>query len=1039
MSGSRLARPSSRRDAPRNRRSRSPERRRGRERHRSRSPSPSRREPAPEQRPAASGAKALSMKERLAMWRKRKEPDRPESPVPTTGDAAADSGGTRSVSRASSHANDSSASGPFVTAPDSLASESCSPSDATFESLPTTPQEQHPPAMVAPPGRAIRLSLAKARPGPKRLQRKPVSGLGRSVFSTNADGDDDDDEPAANTNTGTRAARQVPSPAQLSPLESADEADIGAAMEIDEPEHDPLDEFMQSMEAGTRPGNGAAGGTHELGAIGGDDNDEGADGSAGGPDDEEILALAAQRLKKKDLVVVDHSKMEYESFRRNFYIEPAELGAMSAEEVDMLRADLGGIKIRGVDPPKPAVNWAHFGLPAACSDVVKSQGFERPTPIQAQAIPTILSGRDMIGVAKTGSGKTLAFVLPMLRHIKAQRPLAAGDGPVGLIMTPTRELAVQIHRECRPFLRALGLRAVCAYGGSGIKDQIGELKRGCEIIVGTPGRLIDLLSANSGRVTNLRRVTYLVLDEADRMFDMGFEPQVTKIVQGVRPTRQTVLFSATFPRQMEALARKILRRPLEIVVGGRALIPPEVTQHVEVVEERDKFVRLLAILGEAFNGNGETLALVFVDRQEAADALLRELMRRGYVCNSLHGGKDQADRDQAIADFKNRVFSVLIATSIAARGLDVRGLTVVVNYDCPNHMEDLVHRVGRTGRAGNKGDAFTFVTPDQDRYAGEVVKAMKLSGLVPPEDVQRLADAFLDKVREGKERRSKSGFGGKGLEKLEKERSLVKKLQKVTYGGAEGALDDDDDDDNETNDAETVRRLDSAPPVRSLSSAAAAAGGDTGSAPQSARSAAPGSVSAGEPRVEMSAAARAALLAAQAAARRLNVGNADAAAAQPLSAVDQINQQLGTPAMSAGRSSSTGGGSAAPKTGSSGGSGRRDKGRADGPAGPIPVGMFGCELDINDYPQKARWRATNRDTLSQIIEQSGAAVTTRGVFVPQGKPVPEGERKLYLIIEADTERSVEQAKNEIKRILTEATLAIMEQEARGTTGRYSVV
>ncbi|KAJ2806362.1 pre-mRNA processing RNA-helicase, partial [Coemansia helicoidea] len=382
--------------------------------------------------------------------------------------------------------------------------------------------------------------------------------VGRSVFS--ADAGDDDSSTEANASAG--AARRPPLPTPLPPLESADEAEgaaADAAMEIDEPEHDPLDEYMQSMEAGVEIDGNAAGAAHDLAAIGAGDNDEGADGGADGAGDEDVLALAAQRLKKKDLVVVDHSTMNYESFRRNFYIEPAELSAMSTEEVDMLRADLGGIKIRGVSPPKPAVNWAYFGLPAACSDVIKNQGFERPTPIQAQAIPAILSGRDMIGVAKTGSGKTLAFVLPMLRHIKAQRPLAPGDGPVGLVMTPTRELAVQIHRECQPFLRVLGLRAVCAYGGSGIKDQIGELKRGCEIVVGTPGRLIDLLSANSGRVTNLHRVTYLVLDEADRMFDMGFEPQVTKIVQGVRPTRQTVLFSATFPRQMEALARKILR------------------------------------------------------------------------------------------------------------------------------------------------------------------------------------------------------------------------------------------------------------------------------------------------------------------------------------------------------------------------------------------------------------------------------------------------------------------------------------------------
>ncbi|KAJ2007899.1 pre-mRNA processing RNA-helicase [Coemansia thaxteri] len=823
------------------------------------------------------------------------------------------------------------------------------------------------------------------------------------------------------------------------------------------------------------------------------------DGLADDPED--ALALAAKRLKKKDLAIVDHSKMNYEAFKKDFYIEPVELRNLAPEEVDMMRADLGGVKIRGADPPKPATSWSHFGLPAACADVIRHQGFERPTPVQAQSVPAILSGRDVIGVAKTGSGKTLAFILPMLRHIKAQRPLAASEGPIGLVMTPTRELAVQIHRECRPFLKPLGLRAVCAYGGSAIKEQIGELKRGAEIVVCTPGRLIDLLCANSGRVTNLHRVTYLVLDEADRMFDMGFEPQVTKIVQGVRPSRQTVLFSATFPRQMEALARKILRRPLEIVVGGRALIPPEVTQHVEIVDSKNKFVRLLGILGDSFNDNSETLVLIFVDRQEAADGLLRDLLRRGYVCNSLHGGKDQTDRDQAVADFKNRVFSVLIATSVAARGLDVRGLNVVINYDCPNHMEDLVHRVGRTGRAGNKGDAYTFILPDQDRYASEVVRAFKLSGLTPPEDVQALADAFLEKVRQGKERHGgKSGFGGKGLEKLDHDRDMVKKIQKITYSAATGeTLDDDDDDDGNGSgddsgggggapEGETVRRISVAlkPHGRQISGAV----GDAAVSAQSARQMTPttpgplllsplapgiggstpttplpppGATATATAAAGMSAVAQAALLAAQAAARRLNIASeARGSQAAPLSIVDQINQQLGTPttptlladlvssrhrpgggigaaaaaAAAAGASRGvplhSGSGSALPATGNS--------------SANIPVGTYGCELDINDYPQKARWRATNHEALSQITEQTGAAITTRGIFVPPGKPVPEGERKLYLSIESDSERSAELAKSEIKRLLTEATILIMEQDARsgggagtGGSGRYSVV
>lgn len=266
------------------------------------------------------------------------------------------------------------------------------------------------------------------------------------------------------------------------------------------------------------------------------------------------------------------------------------------------------------------------------------------------------------------------------------------------------------------------------------------MKKGAEIIVCTPGRMIDLLTANSGRVTNLKRVTYLVLDEADRMFDMGFEPQVMKIVNNIRPDRQTVLFSATFPKQMDSLARKILRKPLEITVGGRSVVAPEIEQIVELREEDSKFNRLLEILGQTYNEDPESRTLVFVDRQEAADNLLRELMRKGYLCMSLHGGKDQVDRDSTIADFKSGVVPIVIATSVAARGLDVKQLKLVINYDAPNHMEDYVHRAGRTGRAGNKGTCVTFITPEQDRYSVDIYRALKASNAAVPKELEELAN-----------------------------------------------------------------------------------------------------------------------------------------------------------------------------------------------------------------------------------------------------------------------------------------------------------
>ena len=303
----------------------------------------------------------------------------------------------------------------------------------------------------------------------------------------------------------------------------------------------------------------------------------------------------------------------------------------------------------------------------------------------------------------------------------------------------------------------------------------------------TPGRMIDLLAANSGRVTNLRRVTYVVLDEADRMFDMGFEPQVMKIIGNIRPNKQTVLFSATFPRQMEALARKTLQKPVEIVVGGRSVVAPEITQIVEVRSEDSKFIRLLELLGDLYDKDEDARTLIFVDRQESADGLLRELMRKGYPCMSIHGGKDQVDRDSTIADFKAGVVPVLIATSVAARGLDVKQLKLVVNYDAPNHLEDYVHRAGRTGRAGNTGTAVTFLTEDQERYSVDIAKALKQSGQPVPEQIQKMVDSFMAKIKSGKEKASGSGFGGKGLERLDQERDAARNRERKTFKtGEEG-------------------------------------------------------------------------------------------------------------------------------------------------------------------------------------------------------------------------------------------------------------
>jgi ATP-dependent RNA helicase DDX46/PRP5 len=227
------------------------------------------------------------------------------------------------------------------------------------------------------------------------------------------------------------------------------------------------------------------------------------------------------------------------------------------------------------------------------------------------------------------------------------------------------------------------------------------------------------------------------------MFDLGFEPQVTKILDNIRPDKQTVMFSATFPRQMETLARRALTKPIEITIGGRSVVCKDVEQHVILINEEDKYLKLLELLG-VYQEQGSVL--VFVDKQEAADELMKKLLKNSYPCMSLHGGIDQYDRESIIVDFKNANIPLLIATSVAARGLDVKDLILVINYDVPNHYEDYVHRCGRTGRAGRKGFAFTFVTPEQIRYAGDIISALELSGTEISEDLKAGWDAYVKEM-----------------------------------------------------------------------------------------------------------------------------------------------------------------------------------------------------------------------------------------------------------------------------------------------------
>nr|KAG5707656.1 hypothetical protein BaRGS_031038 [Batillaria attramentaria] len=347
-----------------------------------------------------------------------------------------------------------------------------------------------------------------------------------------------------------------------------------------------------------------------------------------------------------------------------------------------------------------------------------------------------MSGRDIIGIAKTGSGKTAAFVWPMLIHIMDQKELQPGDGPIGLILAPTRELSQQIYQEAKKFGKVYNMKVVCAYGGGSMWEQSKACQEGAEIIVATPGRLIDLVKK---KATNLQRVTYLVFDEADRMFDLGFEPQVRSIADHVRPDRQTLLFSATFRKKVEKLARDILADPIRVVQGEVGEANEDVTQYVEVLPGTGpaKWTWLVRRLVE-FTSTGSVL--IFVTRKANSEELATQLRARDFKLGLLHGDISQMERNEIISAFKKKEFPILVATDVAARGLDIPHIRTVVNYDVARDIDTHTHRIGRTGRAGEKGSAYTLITDKDKEFAPLLVRNLEGANQTPPPALLELAN-----------------------------------------------------------------------------------------------------------------------------------------------------------------------------------------------------------------------------------------------------------------------------------------------------------
>ena len=360
-----------------------------------------------------------------------------------------------------------------------------------------------------------------------------------------------------------------------------------------------------------------------------------------------------------------------------------------------------------------------LGLAPTLSEALKRNGFSEPTPIQNQAIPLALEGHDVLGLAQTGTGKTLAFGLPLIDGLLAQPGKPAPKTVKALVLAPTRELVNQIADSLRQLTDGTKLRVGTVVGGQSINRQINFLSRGTDILVATPGRLIDLMDR---KAVDLSTVRQLVLDEADQMLDMGFIHALRRIAPQLGTPRQTILFSATMPKQMEELSSAYLTNPRRVQVSPPGKAADKITQSVHFVDKAGKPSKLREVLGR----DDESLTLVFARTKHGAERLMKGLVADGYNAASIHGNKSQGQRDRAIKAFRDGDINVLVATDVAARGIDIPGVAYVVNYDLPEVPDNYVHRIGRTARAGREGEAIAFCAPDEADLLRQIQKLMKI-------------------------------------------------------------------------------------------------------------------------------------------------------------------------------------------------------------------------------------------------------------------------------------------------------------------------
>jgi ATP-dependent RNA helicase DDX46/PRP5 len=710
-------------------------------------------------------------------------------------------------------------------------------------------------------------------------------------------------------------------------------------------------------------------------------------------------AAASQIAKPKVLKDFDHSSYVYPPLRKDFFIPPSDVARLTEEEVAAIHKELDGAKVIGERVPPPIRTWNGIGLNDEAMKALEKGNYLAPFAVQSLAIPILMSGRDLLAIAKTGSGKTLAYLLPLLRHVHYQPRCRAGEGPIGLVLAPTHELAAQIFSQAKLLGSVMGLKCVPAYGGTALRECIGQCKGGSDILIATPGRMFELLVSNRGAVMNLRRCTMVVIDEADRMFDEGFSGHVAGFLGQVRPDRQVAMVSSTMPREVRAMAKQFLAKDyIELSVGGRPCPSTNITQTIEFFDHvthpdmpDPRFLRLLQILGEECpheRSLDDHLVMVFVGSKELCDKLYVGLTDRGYrdKVGTLYSGMDQADRGYVLRRFETKDISILITTAVAERGIDVHDLDLVVNYSMPDHYEAYVNRIGRTGRAGRKGRAITFLvrdTPDET-MAGDLVRALESSNNDVPDSLRTMAQQVNEKLKLGLVKRSSNyrrGFGNaKGYrftsaEKKKEEREAAKAMGLGSFlsDGEDEDLDYNSDDDGPKRKVRDPRIVMTTEEATAADDAASGGGGGGGK----------GGALIVHPEGE----------------RQLTPAERIAAAKQLAQTLTTAAQQL------------------------------QDDENAH-------LRMYQARYDVNDYGEKIRKKLISRKFLDEVQELTDTSITVKGVYKDK-RNAHAGKEPLHLEIRGKEQMNITSVFRKFDELIEEITEKMMRAGGAFSGGKKS--